>query len=113
MRRTTQVRSLKAFQIQDEIRRISQKDHEARMLEKREDNLLKSLKDTHALQQETLSQIQDIFSSQYLNEKSLSKLKTQPILVNQSSQMMLEAVDPVQSQIIVEDSQGEQPGESI
>jgi len=44
------------------------------MLEKREDNLLKSLKDTHALQQETLSKIKDIFSSQYLNEKSLSKL---------------------------------------
>lgn len=85
------------------------------MLEKREDNLLKSLKDTHALQQETLSQIQDIFSSKYLNEKSLSKLQTQqPILVNQSSHLMLEmSADPVQSQIIVEDSQGEQPGESI
>ena len=66
--RLSDVRSTKAFQIKDEIRKISRKDHEARMLEKREDLLLTRLKETHALQQDTLSQIQDIFSSQYLNE---------------------------------------------
>lgn len=65
------VRLLKATQIKEEIQKISKKDSEARKLEKKEDNLLKRLKETHELQKETLSQIQDIFASQYLNEKSL------------------------------------------
>ena len=52
-----EVRLMKAGLIKDEIQKISEKDKEARKLEKREDNLLKRLKETHALQQETLTQI--------------------------------------------------------
>ena len=59
--RLSDVRMLKANQIKAEIFKISKKDQEARKLEKREENLLKRLKETHALQQETLIQIQDIF----------------------------------------------------
>jgi len=56
-----EVRLQKASLIKDEIKKISDKDREARKLEKREDILLKRLKETHARQQETLTQIQDIF----------------------------------------------------
>ena len=52
-----QVRLHKASMIKEEIQKISEKDREARRLEKREDTLLKRLKETHALQQETLTQI--------------------------------------------------------
>ena len=58
-----EVRLQKASLIKDEIKKISDKDREARKLEKREDILLKRLKETHARQQETLTQIQDIFQS--------------------------------------------------
>lgn len=85
------------------------------MLERREDLLLTRLKETHALQQDTLSQIQDIFSSQYLNEQSLSKLEKKSIIVNQTSGMLLDTVeDPVRDNVIIEDSKGEQaPCDSI
>jgi hypothetical protein len=49
--RLSEVRSSKAYQIKDEIKKISIKDQEARKLEKREDTLLRRLKETHALQQ--------------------------------------------------------------
>lgn len=44
---------------------MSQQDAIARKLEKEEDKLIKRLKDTHVLQQQTLSKIQDIFESPY------------------------------------------------
>ena len=45
-----EVRLIKAGHIKEEIQRISAKDYEARKLEKKEDNLIKRLKETHALQ---------------------------------------------------------------
>lgn len=95
---------MKAIQIKDEINKISKKDIEARRLEKKEDQLLRKLKDTHALQQETLSQIKDIFASRYLNESSLQKLDRKPILVNQNSGQLSEHIA---DRIIIEDKTGE------
>jgi len=54
IKKLTDVRMSKAERIKDEIRMISTKDTEARRLEKHEENLLRRLKETHALQQETL-----------------------------------------------------------
>lgn len=54
IKKLTDVRMIKAERIKDEIRMISTKDTEARRLEKHEENLLRRLKETHALQQETL-----------------------------------------------------------
>jgi len=44
-----EVRLHKASLIKEEIQKISEKDREARRLEKKEDILLKRLKETHAL----------------------------------------------------------------
>ena len=44
-----EVRLQKASLIKEEIQKISEKDREARKLEKKEDILLKRLKETHAL----------------------------------------------------------------
>lgn len=55
--KVNEVRLHKASLIKNEIQKISSKDREARKLEKREDHLLKRLKETHQLQQETLTQI--------------------------------------------------------
>jgi hypothetical protein len=54
IKKLNDVRMSKAERIKDEIRMISTKDTEARRLEKHEESLLRRLKETHALQQETL-----------------------------------------------------------
>lgn len=48
--KATDVKLMKADAIKEEIQKISAKDSEARRLEKREDGLLRRLKETHALQ---------------------------------------------------------------
>lgn len=68
-KRAYEVKIIKAGQIKEEIQRISAKDYEAKRLEKAEETLIKRLKETHLLQQETLSQIQDVFA--YENEQAL------------------------------------------
>lgn len=73
--KATDVRVMKAGQIKQEIQKISAKDSEARRLEKKEDSLLRRLKETHALQQETLSQIQDVFSDRYLDSSNIEKME--------------------------------------
>ncbi len=65
-------RLLKASQIKEEILKITVKDSEARKLERKEDNIIKRLKETHALQQETLSQIQEVFQNS-LDQSSFEK----------------------------------------
>ena len=41
---------MKATQIKEEIQKISKKDVEAKKLERKEENLIKRLKETHHLQ---------------------------------------------------------------
>ena len=52
---------MKANLIKDEIQKISQKDSEAKRLERKEETLIRRLRETHKLQQETLSQIHEVF----------------------------------------------------
>ena len=58
------VRQLKDDQIRAEIIKIGEKDSEARKLEKKEQKILKRLKQTHERQQEAIEEIQQIFSNQ-------------------------------------------------
>lgn len=44
-----EAREMKAEQIKQEIQRITKKDREARRMERREESLLRKLKDAHAL----------------------------------------------------------------